>query len=36
MEKAETLAPTLNQKGVELGKELTYSKTLDTILDIIK
>tara|TARA_R110000824_G_scaffold3379_1_gene15975 strand:- start:6202 stop:7287 length:1086 start_codon:yes stop_codon:yes gene_type:complete len=36
MEKAETLAPTLNQKGVDLGKELTYSKTLDSILDIIK
>ena len=36
MEKGESLAKTLNQKGIELGKEMTYSKTLDSILDIIK
>ena len=35
MEKGESLAKTQNMKGVELGKELTYSKTLDSLLDII-
>jgi hypothetical protein len=36
MEKSEALATTLNTKGVELGEELTYAKTLESILDIIK
>ena len=36
MVKAESLAKNVNENGVNLGKELTYSKTLDSILDIIK
>ena len=36
MEKGASLATTLNTKGIELGKELTYAKTLESILNIIK
>ena len=36
MEKAETLAKTENEKGIQMGKDLTYAKTLDSILEFIK
>ena len=35
-ERSEFLAKTENKKGVELGKEMTYSKTLDQILKVME
>jgi|TARA_R110000824_G_scaffold83624_5_gene209265 hypothetical protein len=35
MTKSEKLSETPNTEGIQLGKELTYSKTLDSLLDII-
>lgn len=36
MERAEKVAKDVNEEGIKLGKDLTYSKTLDSIMEIVK